>query len=165
MCDPACRRVSRGAVTGKTLPTSFLFLSQALGCPQPFLWLLLVHSWAWGLQGKVANPELATLSAGEAEAVTLRPGSSSLECTGTVLRSSRRAPAFLSEPLPFLQRTGCWDLSPLQDPSQVCTFLCFVVHVPTLCVHSDVCTVVCVHGGTEACVQKLLLPHISPRAP
>lgn len=48
VCGPASRRMSRDAVTGKTLPTSLLFLPVLTPlCGSP----LSTAGWAWSLQG------------------------------------------------------------------------------------------------------------------
>lgn len=104
------------------------FVSQALGGPHPSLWLLIVHSWAWGLQGKLAKPKPATLGIREAKALAPRPASFSLEWMQTSLKGSSTPPEFQSGPLPFRgQGAGCWVLS----PSRECTPLCTMVYVHT----------------------------------
>lgn len=138
--------MTRDAVTGKTLPTFLLFLSQALGCQHPSLWLLIVHCWAWGLQGKLAKPKPAALGIREAKALALRPASSSL----SGCRPASRAPqdlSFCQNHCPSEDRV----LGPVSPPR--CAHLCALWYV---CIHSGVCVhVLC---SMQACVQNLLPP-------
>lgn len=65
---------------------------------------------------------------------------------GTGLRSSPTAScrACISIRTTALQRTGCWDISPLPDLSQICTSLCIVVHAHALLLCSHWCVYMCV---------------------